>query len=390
MKKQLEITTRFGLRRPNFILDPMTDSERCYAPRTGIAIEKLVEDLRVDLETGQAPKRLFWGPYGGGKTHTLHRMVKNLEEMTKVYPVYVECPDMSKKSTFLELYRDGITRAIGQDFVLGLFTEIVDRARRRRDFLGELQQILGTEELAKAVGRLIDPNFDKMSLWAWFSGVPTGRTILSELGQAQDLTAAEAAYLAGLIVVLGKVLRETRDTTLVLVLDEMERLRDLSADGALTFRTGFTRLTDPNQTYVSLLVGCSAVDLRDMPDVFGGGSIKEMEQNPIISRLGGKEGGAIVEIQALVPQDVDRFVQSIIGYVRDPKANLQKLLDTAKTATTEQVVEDFYPFTREAIEAVKGKPQQITPRDIMIIMTKAAGRAHILGKPIVTADLVLV
>ncbi len=70
--------------------------------------------------TGLAPKRLVRGPYGAGKTYTLMRTMDELANLTKIHPVRVECPDLAKKSRFHDLYREGIMRALGQDFVLGL------------------------------------------------------------------------------------------------------------------------------------------------------------------------------------------------------------------------------------------------------------------------------
>src|SRR5438094_10152348 len=105
----------YGLRRENFILDPVADTD-CFA-RTDIKTQLLAENLDIDLVTALAPKRLFWGPYGGGKTHTLMRTMRELQQLTPVHPVRIECPDLSRRSRFHDLYRDGIMRGLGQDFV---------------------------------------------------------------------------------------------------------------------------------------------------------------------------------------------------------------------------------------------------------------------------------
>ncbi len=72
----------YGLRRENFILDPVEDTD-CFA-RTDIKTQILAENLDIDLVTALAPKRLFWGPYGGGKTHTLMRTMRELQLLTPV------------------------------------------------------------------------------------------------------------------------------------------------------------------------------------------------------------------------------------------------------------------------------------------------------------------
>ena len=60
---------KYGLKRDNFILNPLID-HACFA-RDDIKTHDIAESLDIDLVTGLAPKRLVWGPYGGGKTHTL-------------------------------------------------------------------------------------------------------------------------------------------------------------------------------------------------------------------------------------------------------------------------------------------------------------------------------
>src|SRR6266511_2255453 len=118
------IAEKYGLSRDNFILNPVTDTE-CFA-RVDVPVHEMADSLGTDLVTGIAPKRLIWGPYGGGKTHTLMRTMQELQQLTKIHHVRVECPDLSKRSRFHDLYREGIMRELGQDFIIGL----VDDARQ--------------------------------------------------------------------------------------------------------------------------------------------------------------------------------------------------------------------------------------------------------------------
>src|SRR5438128_286822 len=110
----VSVGKKYGLRRDNFILDPLKDTQ-CFA-RPDIDTRAIAQGLDTDLVTALAPKRLVWGPYGGGKTHTLMRTMDELEALTSIHPVRVECPDLTKKSRFHDLYREGIMRELGQDF----------------------------------------------------------------------------------------------------------------------------------------------------------------------------------------------------------------------------------------------------------------------------------
>lgn len=375
--ESVSIAHMYGLRRENVILDPLKDTA-CFA-RDDIDTRVIAEELDTDLVTGLAPKRLVWGPYGGGKTHTLMRTMEELGELTKIHWVRVECPDLSKKSRFHDLYREGIMRELGQDFVIGLVEDIVQSVMpaRRQELLTQLKEKFGDEEISKAAIRIIDPNFDPLRLWRWLSGVSLARGDLDDLGQTQDLTQTEAARLADIICLFGRLLRQLRGETLVLVLDEMERLKSIGPETITTFVSGFTRLVDPNQKDVSVLMGASAALEAEMVEVFSSGG-------PVVSRLSSE---SLIEIPALHDPDVDRFIEGVVGYVRDPGADLDALLKEAATATSETTDEDLFPFTKEAIEALKSRLTQLmTPREITMKMTRALGRAFRANRPFVTVE----
>jgi Cdc6-like AAA superfamily ATPase len=363
----LTIGQRYGLQRENFILNPIEDTD-CFA-RDDIKTQVIAESLDIDLVTGLAPKRLVWGPYGGGKTHTLMRTMKELGHLTPIYYIRIECPDLSKKSRFHDLYREGIMRGLGQDFVIGIIEDAVQSVglARRDELLNRLKAKFGDEEIAKAAIRIIDPNFDELRLWRWISGVPMSRNDLDDLGQTQDLTQTEAARLAEIICLFGRLLREIQGKTLVLILDEMERLRTIGQETITTFVSGFTRLVDPTQNLVSILIGTSAEGEFDMIDVFGG-------RGPVRSRLG---TDAEIEIRALDDADVDRFIKGVIAYVRDTAADMDALVSAASATVDESISQDFFPFTDDAVDALKSRLTQImTPREITMKMTRALGRAY--------------
>lgn len=383
MTSKLDIQARFGVRRRNFVLDPLSDEDAdFFADRTGVNVSKIIENLQIDLATGLPPKRMLWGPYGGGKTHTLQHTMRKLSTFTPVHSVYAECPDLSKKSTFLELYREGIMRACGQDFVLDLFERTREKVgyAKREEVLRKLREALLNEELAKAVFILTNPTEEnKLLLWAWFSGVPVPRTDLADLGQTQDLTSAEPARLGHYVTIIGKLVQDLDQKTLILVLDEMDRIGFIGLDTIVQFRTAFTRLMDPNQKFVSILLGISAKNFPELPEIFSGGG-------PIVSRIG---RDAIQEVPMLADPDVEPFIKRIIEFLRDPGADFTDLINSAKKTTKEEVVEDFFPFTREAIDAIKvGVGQEMTPREIILKMTRASGKAHNYDKLVITADLI--
>lgn len=369
----------FGLGRPNFILDPATDWS-CFA-RRDINVSGIVEGLQIDLVTRLAPKRLLWGPYGGGKTHTLYRALHELGDLTQIHAVRVECPDLGRRSTFNDLYRDGIMPMLGEDAVIDLFERGIEQVpvARREEYLRRLREFLGDEPLSKAVAQLMNPNFERLRLWAWLSGVPITRSELSDLGQTQDLSAAEPARLAEMVVLIGRVMKRVDGKTMVLCLDEMDRMKALGSDSIATFVTGFTRLMDPNQRDVAVLLGCSAALFDEMPDIFARGG-------PVVSRLGAQ---ATIEVPHIPDPDVDGFIRDVIAFVRNPNTDISNLVTRAQATTQENIDTDYFPFSREAIQGLKSRlSRDMTPREITIALTQLAGRAHLVGRPCVTSDLV--
>ncbi len=205
------------------------------------------------------------------------------------------------------------------------------------------------------------------------------RSELSDLGQTQDLATAEPARLSEMLILIGRVMKRIDGKTIVLCLDEMERMKAVGPDAIATFVTGFTRLMDPNQRDVAVLLGCSAALFDEMPDIFA-------RNGPVVSRLGSQ---ATIEVPHIPDPDVDSFIRQIIGYVRNPEARISDLTAAAKKTTSEHLEEAFFPFSNEALQAMKSRlSRDMTPREITISMTQAAGRSHLGSRPCVTSDLI--
>ncbi len=372
------IADKYGLSRDNFILDPIEDVD-CFA-RDDIAVQDIAEGLDIDLVTGLAPKRLVWGPYGGGKTHMLMKTMRELEKLTNIKAFRIECPDLSRKSRFHDLYREGVMRSLGEAFVIGLMEEVVQKVgfRRPGELRAELTGWFGDEEVGKAAEQLYNPNFDRLKLWRWISGVGMSRADLDLLGQTQDLTQAEAARLADLVVMLGRLLKRLRGHTLVLILDEMERLSTIGSEVITTFLSGFSHLVDPNQRQVSVLIGASAVLQDDIVEIFNGTS-------PVMSRLG---DDVKIEIAALEDRDVEQFIEKLLRFVRKKDFDVAAAIETMHRSTNETLDATFYPFTKEAVEAMNSNLNTLTPRAITMQLTRALGRAYRRRLDVVTTECV--
>jgi hypothetical protein len=372
----------FGLRRSNFILDPKEDAD-FYASRTGVDIPKLIEGIQVNLVTQRPPKRFFWGIYGGGKTHTLFHISRQLEKLLNIYPVYVECPSVPKKSMFIHLYHDGIMASMGQDFVLEIFKDLIASIGTVRfdELFSKLKEVLEDEELSRAVSSLLGARPDKeLTFWRYISGVSVPARDLAELNLTQALVDAIPSRLANMVIIIGRVVKRTKGKTLVLILDELDRLKNVTDEyGISTYEEAFRKLVDENQRDVAIIIGCSAANFRDMPELFAN------EAGPVLSRIGSHNIIPIAEISA---SDVDTFITQILEHIVDGDIANQKTKELQK-GLRESLEIDTFPFTREAIEALKGTLRgTMTPREITQRMSDAAGKAFLLKKPVITSDII--
>lgn len=374
------VAERFALRRSNFVLDPEIDYD-CFA-RNDVDTNDIAERLRIDLVTDLAPKRLFYGLYGAGKSHTLTVTCKKLEQLTPILRVRMECPDLTRKAKFVDLYREGIMRALGAELVLSLFDQVVTAAfmkpkAERADFLNK---ILGDQELALASQKLIDEQFEKRIFWKWISGVAISKAELEALRVNSDLTTAEPARLASFVAAIGRLTKQFEPKkTLVIIFDEMERLKDLDGDSVGNFMTAFTKLADPLQKDVAIVIGYSAGQADELHDLFS-------LRGPVGSRIG---RAATTEIPVLPEKLIDDFVRGVIKHLRDESIFKERYAAAEKEGKDEGMEEGLFPFTKKALQTLKSKlADSLTPRDVELSMTHAAGRAHINGWLVVKSGAV--
>ena len=94
----------------------------------------------------------------------------------------------------------------------------------------------------------------------------------------------------------------------------------------------------------------------------------------------------IVEIPSMTSDDVRPFVEGIISYVKNPKVDVQDLLKSyASEIEDENIQEETYPFTDEALEALKSAcGQLIVPREICYLLGRGAAYAKIRQRHVVS------
>jgi len=268
--------------------------------------------------------------------------------------------------------------------VLELFDDLISSIGtvRFEELLTRLKEILNDEELSRAVASLLGARTEKrLTFWRYISGVSVPSRDLAELNQTESLADAIPSRLANIVIIIGKVVKRVKNKTLVLIIDELDRLKSVTDEyGISTYEEAFRRLVDENQRDVAVIMGCSAKNLRELPDIFGG------ERGPILSRIGPHN---LIEISEILENDVDIFIKTILNYVVDKKQAQQRIEQLIKEGVDETLEIDLFPFTKEAIEALKGTLRGImTPREITQRMSDAAGKAFLMKKPVITREVI--
>lgn len=373
----------FGLKRDNYLLRPreIFEDRKFYARRPeSVQIDKQITDLEVDLAGKMSPKKLYWGVIGGGKTHTLYKILEELRVRLDIEVIFVECPVTKKSLNFSELYRK-VLDAMGMDLVVndllrGVVSNVVQRVGiiEQGKAEKELNKILGYEDLARSSYTILTAGseFNPLTMWRWLKAEEVSSSERDSLRVSADLK-TDPEVLADILILIGRFMQERKNKTLVLVFDELDRIHDASVDAKETFKAAFTKLTEPGQSYVSVFLCASAESSANVPDLIG---------EAVEDRL----KGDISEIPTMTSNDVLPFVTDLVKYIRDPAANIGKLIKIASEETDETLDEGIYPFTQEAIEAIKAAcGDKKTPRAITRSMSKGAGRAVIRKKHVVSS-----
>lgn len=382
-KTDMSLREWFGLKRDNYILNPraINEDRGFYARRPeSVQIDKQITDLEVDLAGKLSPKKLYWGVIGGGKTHTLYKILEELRARLAIEVVFVECPVTKKSLNFSELYRK-VLDAMGMDLVVNdLLRGVVSSVVQSVGILEpgkaekELNKVLGYEDLSRASYTILTAGseFNPLTMWRWLKAEEISASERESLRVSADLK-TDPEVLADVLILIGRFMQERKNKTLVLVFDELDRIHDASVDAKETFKAAFTKLTEPSQSFVSVFLCASAESAANVP---------ELISEAVEDRL----KGDISEIPTMTSNDFIPFVTDVVRYIRDPEADVGRLVKAAGKETNETLDDELYPFTHEAIEAIKAScGDKKTPRAITKAMSKGVGRARIRNKHAVSS-----
>jgi hypothetical protein len=348
--------------RDNFTVRPEIDAE-LYFGRA-----KLEENLRAQLLYGLSvagvPRMVIFGPYGSGKTHTLHHIKWYLENVD--LPVMsqvriVKMPLLARNSTFLALHAK-LVDAVGLEYVrtvLNLFM-----TSRAASWIDDLAATVGDPNVAQGLRGLLLGGTMQLTAWRWLMGEKIGDTDQANLQITRAYTGAED--LVKILQSLGSLIRSVSDQRLVFLIDEAELLDGIRAPEAVdSFKESMRLLSEEASSDVGFVVA----SLRPIEDE--NASFQILAGGAVATRLGEKN---YVQIPQMEPVIAAEFVRDLLKELVDPTC-------VEARAVTEP---DLFPFSTSAIELLDQwmteDPTRQLPRPIIQALNNGAFAAWESGK----------
>lgn len=392
----MNLRNYFHLKKDSFSIDPREDAEQYFGG------SKLDEGIRDRIETDfvqqrQIPKFCLYGPFGAGKTHTLHHIEYQLKTSISAdypsEPIMLDISPIRSKERWLKVHGD-LINAIG----LGRIKEAVhnllaDPVASQDPFTfltnkGVLKygEVAIRSSQAKVFRALAFGGPMEGAALQWLKGASLSKANAETLEVETELT--EVSHLVACLLNVAGLLRAGLGRRPVLLIDEAEALRSLtSADSITEFTTAFRKLAEDENNVLGLIVAFHAEGgMEDAPEVL---------INPSVFRRFGYEAAFIDLHEAIAAtENVRTFIQEALEYLIDQDAARATIENEALPTEPE-----FFPFTPEAVDRladfiIHEDPENQVPSQIITRMSNAVvdawrrGREDASGHVLIDEDAI--
>lgn len=333
-----------------------TLSEHFLGPRKGWA-DAIVKDIRNTIQSGKAPKSVIYGALGLGKTHLVNYIRKQLNDIS--VGVYVECPPFHRRTKFHELHSRLMSK-FGRIYFNELLKKCVNEFEDARE-------IANSFNIDTDLAYIILNGYEKDTqlLWRYI----TGEKIRASEMQLIDAITPQLKEqdMAMLLDFVGKLVQKYENKQLLFIIDEMEHTNPLIGDSMVVFRETMRSIVDENNS-CGFIFTASVREDKDF---------RIVSDDAVRSRIGILNFKKFEEYNK---SDLINLIKNLIIESRSTEFQLSEPLNAAKTSTTENVTEETFPFTTDAIENIvdfvlklrqNGNIESIRPREALQIMDKA-------------------
>lgn len=339
--------------------------------------DRLSKILRRSFRTGNPPKFVLYGDWGVGKTHTLRHLKWTIEQEVdfRSLVVFVDLPDMLAKSDF-SVAHAALLDALGLDAVkvwVGQF-----QMKHQGDTERLLRELTQSSDIAKAFLTLVTFGEAARYAWDWLRALKLSPAETRVAGLSPAIT--QSQQMVNILLMLGRLSREIDDQMLIFLVDEAEKLRDVSnRDAVNNLVSALRQLSDPLVREVGLIIAASFRDPEDGPEPLA-------DQN-VMTRFGERN---YIPLHYLDDAEISNFLRSLLGGWIDEKKGKALAKKHAKEADGEAV--GPFPFTSGGfdlfIEQVTRNGGQSTPRDAQKDLSDFLNAAIDEGKHILSSNFV--
>jgi len=374
-----EMQKTFHLQNPNFALSPEKDWI-CYYGREDIE-RSLSSIIWKSLKASITPKIVVLGDWGWGKTQTLYHFYYTLL-MQYATPVFVECPEFSSKTGFLDFF-NLLMNKISKEDIVRIVRNVAARKRnfdmvKERDLRHLCQNVL-----AIASG-------DTLNIaWNWLTGeyIKDPTKIDVSTNQISVTTATN------ILETIGEFFLTIEGKPLIFCIDEAHRLKNIPADSDYErpFIQALRKTTMKNYS-VGFIYAIGAHDEKDIPHMFVEAEVKD------------RIGDYFITIPALDETSMKKMILGIIKYVRDgynfenhkanePEEEIKNSISILKKKKYD-VDLDTYPFTVGAIDQImiyfdaEDMVNKRTPRDVCDILNDCGTEEEALKIGVIDENVV--
>lgn len=377
-----------GLNRPRFWIDPVEDAQ-CYFGNQEVAHD-LQKRIDNDIVVRGVPKCGVCGRYGGGKTHTLHFIKYQVDNLPGVRPI--ECfvvqlepyDEKGPEGGGWKFIHDKLLDSMGENFIRDIMRKydkkVEDKSVDLSEHLHKLFKF-GDENMKTSLANLLSGSFVRVtkstvSAWQWLRAEKGEKGAASELGTIKSM--ANAEDMISVILNLGVLVRFTIGKGLLFLIDEAQGLNDVEKKEK-EIHYAFRKLADAENQDVGFIIAYQGDGQHDIPKVL-------LEPDDIISRLGATSQNlesAFIDLGRLIngEERVRGFINSFCETIHDKeKAEaVIKKYNIPKSATWRSL-----PFTEEALDRIAhiiwGNELWRNPRMIISELARLAADVYNQGK----------
>jgi DNA polymerase III delta prime subunit len=376
----MEFKNWFCLRdRESFTIDPKINPSdaRFYFGRAQLD-DRMRSQIKRAFIDPQVPKMMVYGPYGCGKTQTLHYLAYWLSHTPpqsckgKPHTVHLDI-EMQSKSIAAQWHlqnMEALGMKVVQQWVDSLFS-------KSQDFPKALSQLTDDPNVIQAFGFLRGGGDEAFAAWRWLSGQKLASKELQQIKVTRSLGEVGVGDLVNALQACGN-LAISVGVRLIFFIDEMEELQNVrEGDAAESWHQYIRKLADNANSSIGFVIGFKADTRDDAPRV--------LVRQDVISRISAHN---LIELETLAaPANVQQFVREMLSHLV-----IQEEAERRIQADTLPSTKDTYPFTAAAFDLMCDYACQdvikSTPRNIIRTINECAIAAWDSEKKVIDDEIV--